>query len=288
MHWSLMIRLKNSLTWKVLMPKPLVRDFLKQARTKLAPDSQVADYIVADLLQISLAQLPAYYSQPFEQFEIAQKWVKQFLAGVPYQYLSHQAYFYDLAFYVDQRVLIPRPETEELVAWILQLEADRPLRVLDLATGSGAIGITLKKHRPHWQVVASDVSKGALTVAQKNAQKNQVKIALVLSNLFQEITGKFDLVVSNPPYIASSEITEMDQRVLDYEPPLALFAPQEGLYFYQKIYQQITHYLMPKGSLFMEFGFKQKLGLQQIFTQGRLTFKKDLAGKDRMLWWQND
>lgn len=283
-----MIKLKSWKILKTVKTKPLVIDFLNFARALLASDAIIADYIVADLLHVPLTQLPCYYQLPFDEFPTAQIWLRKFLDGVPYQYISHQAYFYDLDFYVDQRVLIPRPETEELVAWILRLYDNYPLRVLDLATGSGAIGITLKKHRPQWRVTASDVSVAALQVAKKNAQKNQVAINFVLSNLFQKIEGKYDLIVTNPPYVSSSEIDEMDSRVIDYEPPLALFAPNSGLYFYKKIYQLIQNYLNIKGSLFMEFGFKQKKSLEEIFKEGQLVFKSDLAGHDRMLWWRND
>ncbi|BDR58265.1 peptide chain release factor N(5)-glutamine methyltransferase [Xylocopilactobacillus apicola] len=266
----------------------LVRDFLKDAKDKLSDQPVIADFIAADLLKISLGDLPFYYQHLMVHQDLANQWIKEYLAGKPYQYLTHQAYFFDLTFYVDENVLIPRPETEELVEWLLNLHHESKLKVLDLATGSGAIAVTVKKHRPNWDVTASDISKEALEVARSNAKSNQVKINVVESDLFSNLNERYDVIISNPPYIGQSEVSVMDQSVLNHEPKIALFAPDDGLYFYQKIYEEVANYLEPKGELLMEFGYQQKAKLAAIYQTGQIEFKKDLSGHDRMLRWQND
>lgn len=265
------------------MTDQLVLDFLNSAKNQLGDDKQVADWIVADLLDVPVADLALHYHKPFAQTEVAYHWLNEFLDGKPYQYISHQAYFFDLNFYVDERVLIPRPETEELVEWVMHTHDEQNLNVLDLGTGSGAIAITLKHHRPSWNITASDISSEAIAVARKNADDNHVDISLIESDLFSNISGKFDLVVSNPPYIAENEVDLMDSSVIKHEPEIALFSPNKGLYFYQKIFEQISNHLSRDGELFMEFGFQQKLELQKIFSDKKIEFKKDLSGRDRML-----
>ncbi|BDR56176.1 peptide chain release factor N(5)-glutamine methyltransferase [Xylocopilactobacillus apis] len=267
------------------MDDQLVSKFLEEAKKMLGSEPEIADYIAADLLKIPLSNLPMYYGKSFEQTTIAYQWLDKFLTGVPYQYVSHQAYFFDLTFYVDQNVLIPRPETEELVEWILKNHNTDHLKVLDLGTGSGAIAITLKHYRPNWQVTASDISSEALKIAKFNAKKIKTEIEFIQSDLFKQIKDKYDVIVSNPPYISSFEVNEMDKSVLNYEPYNALFAPNNGLYFYQQISKQVKDFLNQNGELFMEFGHNQKDKINPLFSDGSLTFKKDLGGRDRMLRW---
>ncbi|MCH4170954.1 MAG: peptide chain release factor N(5)-glutamine methyltransferase [Lactobacillus sp.] len=222
-----------------------------------------------------------------------QKQLKQDMAAllkqVPPQYIVHQAWFYGRPFYVDERVLIPQYDTENLVAWVLaDYPENEPLRVLDIGTGSGVLAITLKLARPNWQVLATDISPAALTVAQKNAQALDARVDFRQGDLLAPVSGqRFDIIVSNPPYISQREKAVMDASVLAYEPHLALFAENDGLSFYQRFFKTVPPYLTFAGTFYLEFGFQQKAALKQLSTQFlprvEVTFKQDLAGQDRLL-----
>ena len=170
----------------------------------------------------------------------------------PPQYVVGKAPFYGRMFIVSRDVLIPESETEELVEWVLDtMPKDKPLRVLDLGTGSGVIGITLKLERPLWQVTLSDISAGALRVATANQRLHGTNLPEIESDMFARLADqKFDLIVTNPPYIATSEISLMDKAVLDYEPPVALFADEHGLGFYHRLFESIGDHLTTHGQLF--------------------------------------
>lgn len=215
--------------------------------------------------------------------EIAQ----QLMAHVPAQHLTGKAYFRDLELKVGPAVLIPRPETEELVELILAENSRADLRVLDMGTGSGAIALSLKQARPDWLVTASDNSIDALAMAQKNAQKNQLEVRFVQSDVFDQIEGKFDLIVSNPPYIAYEDSAEVGQNVLLYEPHMALFAQEDGYAIYRKILENAKNYLATDGKIYFEIGYKQGLGLETLsqtyLPEKRVRVLKDVFGKDRMV-----
>lgn len=215
--------------------------------------------------------------------------VEKLITGYPVQYIVNKADFYGNEFYVNEDVLIPRNETEELIDAILDdfpINGE-PLRVLDIGTGSGAIAVTLKKYRPNWQLVASDISSAALRVAKNNADNNRADVNFVLSDLFNNIDGKFDLIVSNPPYISSHEKNVMDKKVLEYEPALALFAANNGLKIYQSIADQVNEYLNNRASLYLEIGYKQGPAVQQLFQDNfpdsKVEIKQDITGNDRMI-----
>lgn len=214
--------------------------------------------------------------------------VNRLINGEPAQYIIGKTYFYGYPIKVDQNVLIPRPETEELVEWILADYSKQPLKVLDVGTGSGAIAISLKKQRPDWQITASDISTDALKVAKSNAQLNGVKINFVESDLLAKFAGKkFDVIVSNPPYIAYDEKRLMDQDVIDYEPQLALFAKHEGLFIYERLAKEAGNYLTDSGSLYLEIGFHQGQSVIKLLEDSYKTadtiLRQDLAGHDRMI-----
>lgn len=223
-----------------------------------------------------------------EQTQLAQD-MTLVLQDLPPQYIVNRAWFYGRPFYVDQRVLIPQYDTETLLAWVLEDYAQaKALKVLDIGTGSGILAQTLKLEHPDWQVTATDISADALAVAQKNATALQADVTLKQGDLWAPVQGqKFDLIVSNPPYIAATEKAVMDVSVLKYEPEIALFAPAAGLAFYQNFATTVQTYLQPKGRFYLEFGYRQKQALQKIFQQSTpqvtLTFKQDLAGHDRAL-----
>jgi release factor glutamine methyltransferase len=215
---------------------------------------------------------------------------------VPIQYILGETEFYGMRFYLTDDVLIPRPETEELVAWILQEVKHRntPLTILDLGTGSGCIAISLAKHLPHSEVHALDVSKEALAIARRNAQLHQVDIieihhdiieSRIQNSTFNDL--KFDIIVSNPPYVRHSEKTEMRPNVLNYEPHIALFVDDNNpLLFYEAIIAIASSQLKSDGLLFFEIN--QYLGQETcdlLSTNNfkNLVLKTDLSGNDRMI-----
>lgn len=205
----------------------------------------------------------------------------------PVQYLMNEEYFFGLKLFVDEKVLIPRPETEELVAMILKDYAGDELKVLDIGAGSGAISLALKANRPNWQVTASDISENALKVTKKNARQLDLNLQTIQSDLFENITEKFDIIVSNPPYIAEDERELMDASVLAYEPELALFADENGLALYRQIVSEVREYLNPRGCLYFEIGFKQGeqvvILLKNEFPTATIEWFKDLYDNQRMV-----
>lgn len=206
---------------------------------------------------------------------------------IPAQYITKKAYFADLTLTVDERVLIPRPETEELVNLILEENPDESLTVLDIGTGSGAIAIALAKARKNWQISASDISKKALLLAQDNARANQTAVNFLHSDVFSQISDKYDIIVSNPPYIAFEDRNEVGQNVLLHEPHLALFADNEGLSVYQKIAESAAEHLTAGGRIYLEIGYKQGASVSEIFrnyfSDKRIRLLQDSFGKDRMV-----
>lgn len=214
---------------------------------------------------------------------------EQLARNIPIQYIYQKASFLSLDLYVDERVLIPRQETEELVDWILTTYARQEnLRILDIGTGSGAIAIALKKHLAHAKVTAMDISEGALQVARTNAKRNKAVIELIQQDILQvgDLAAYFDIIVSNPPYVREQEKQQMHPNVLEHEPALALFVPDDNpLLFYDKIATIAIRNLAPQGRLFFEIN--QYLGdpmCQMLQQKGFYTeLKKDLNGNDRMI-----
>lgn len=224
---------------------------------------------------------------PQDEWEKFQQNVKLYCEDWPPQYLLGKADFYGLTFKVAPGVLIPRLETEELVEWILNEYPNQKMSVLDLGTGSGAIGISLKANRPDWKVTLSDISADALKIARENVELLEQDVKIVKSDLFEHISDKYDLIVSNPPYISFDEKKLMDKSVLEHEPQQALFAQDEGLWFYREIASQAEHYLNPHGSIFLEIGFHQGQKVKQIFKEkfpyDEVLLCQDIDGRDRMV-----
>lgn len=209
--------------------------------------------------------------------------LKELLEGSPIQYLIHEAPFYGLDFYVDENVLIPRPETEELVHWVITENQNYEHKILDIGTGSGCISIVLAKHLSRATVSACDISLEALSVARKNAQLQGVTIDFFQHNILNGNIGHFDLIVSNPPYISFAEKNTMHQNVLDHEPHLALFVNHDNpLIFYQAIIKQAKAYGTTcyfETSEFYKKEFDQWLTSQEL----KYTWKEDFQGKSRFL-----
>lgn len=205
---------------------------------------------------------------------------------IPIQHIIGHAYFYGYRFLVNSNVLIPRSETEQLVEHVLyQYDAyfnDQKVRVLDLGTGSGCIGLTLSLEEKQMDVTISDISQDALDVALKNRDALGAQAHIVLSNLFANIEGTFDIIVSNPPYIPDSEIV---QDIVEKEPSVALYGGSLGVDFYDQILSQAKAYLKPRGLIAFEHGYQQKEIIYQFskkhFPDATIIQLKDLAGKDR-------
>ncbi len=215
----------------------------------------------------------------------------QLLAHKPAQYIIGSSDFHGLNLKVDERVLIPRPETEELVELILSENPETSLFVLDIGTGSGAIALALANSRPDWQITASDLSRDALSLVRENAQSCGLSLTFVQSDCLDAIQGKFDIIVSNPPYISEADKDEVGLNVLASEPHMALFAGENGYAIYRKIAEQAGDYLTEKGKIYLEIGYKQGDGvvdlLKQFFPQKRIRVLKDQFGKDRMVAMDN-
>ena len=206
---------------------------------------------------------------------------------IPAQYIIGHAEFYGMQLKVDERVLIPRPETEELVELILAENPKENLKVLDLGTGSGAIALALAKNRPDWSVTAADISQDALDLSLENAYAQNLNLSFIKSDCFSEISSKYDIIVSNPPYISRADEVEVGLNVLHSEPHLALFADEEGLAIYRRIAEDSKDYLTDGGKIYLEIGYKQGQSVPALFMENlpekRVRTLKDQFGQDRMV-----
>ncbi|MGT2833513.1 peptide chain release factor N(5)-glutamine methyltransferase [Streptococcus halotolerans] len=208
-------------------------------------------------------------------------------AHKPVQHYLGYAYFKELTLAVSANVLIPRPETEELVDLILSENDSQPLRVLDIGTGSGAIALALKAERPEWDITGVDISEAALEIARFNGKKLGLTIDWLRSDVFCQVSGKFDVIVSNPPYISEKDCDEVGINVLSHEPHQALFADNDGYAIYQQIIQGAPDFLVETGQIYFEIGYKQgqkvKEMLEKRFPKRQVSVLKDIFGKDRMV-----
>lgn len=235
--------------------------------------------LVHDDKQLTLRQNVDYF-----------KLIKKLIEGVPLQHITHQQEFMKLMFYVDENVLIPRPDTEILVEEVIKLaKSINAKKILDLCTGSGAIAVSLAKYIEGSQITATDISRKALSIAKLNATNNNVedKITFVSSDLFQNISEeKYDIIVSNPPYIKRKVIKTLDKEV-KREPIIALDGGNDGLDFYKKIIGNAYQYLKYKGYLCLEIGYDQKDEVIDLINKEEKYIdtysKKDLFDNDRIV-----
>ena len=235
--------------------------------------------LVHDDKQLTLRQNVDYF-----------KLIKKLIEGVPLQHITHQQEFMKLMFYVDENVLIPRPDTEVLVEEVIKLaKSINAKKILDLCTGSGAIAVSLAKYIEGSQITATDISRKALSIAKLNATNNNVedKITFVSSDLFQNISEeKYDIIVSNPPYIKRKVIKTLDEEV-KREPIIALDGGNDGLDFYKKIIGNAYQYLKYKGYLCLEIGYDQKDEVIDLINKEEKYIdtysKKDLFDNDRIV-----
>ena len=210
------------------------------------------------------------------------------LKNKPIQYIIGNVDFYGNTFKVNENVLIPRFETEELVENTINLikkHFDKPVNIIDLGTGSGCIGITLKKKLPESKVTLLDISSDALMVARENALLNNVDVSFIQSDMWNNVSNRYDVIVSNPPYIKTNE--KIEDLVLQNEPHLALFGGDDGLDVYRKIRKDIEKHVNDKFLLAMEIGYDQKEDIVNLFSDisnVSIICKKDLSGRDRMVF----
>lgn len=226
-------------------------------------------------------------------FVVWDSFLTQLKKEVPIQYLLGKTNFYGLDFEVNENVLIPRPETEELVEWIInensKIDISKKIKILDIGTGSGCIAISLAKNIPNAEVYAIDVSKKALETAKKNAMNNNVEVTFMFKNILELDVLKydFDIIVSNPPYVRNLEKQEIKKNVLDYEPHLALFVEDnDALVFYRKIAKLAQNNLLQNGQLYFEIN--QYLGdeMRELLENMNFTnieLRKDIYDNDRMI-----
>ena len=222
-----------------------------------------------------------------EEKEFVEEIYTKLANHIPAQYIIGHAEFFGMQLKVDERVLIPRPETEELVELILAENSEENLKVLDIGTGSGAIALALAKNRLNWSVTAADISQDALDLASENAKNQKLNIFFKKSDCFAEISEKYDIIVSNPPYISREDESEVGLNVLHSEPHLALFADEDGLAIYRRIAEDAKDYLKDGGKIYLEIGYKQGQSVPELFRKHlpdkRVRTLKDQFGQDRMV-----
>lgn len=258
-------------------------------------EANAARLLLQHVLEMDYTQLVMNMPEPLtEQQRVAFiGLVEQHIVGTPVQYLIGTEEFYGRDFIVNESVLIPRPETEELVQEALQripsLFGDRKIKLADIGTGSGAIAVSMKKEMPNLDVTATDLSEAALVVAQNNSENLQAAIRFLQGDLTKPIQNeKFDVVLSNPPYIAFDEAVLMEDIVLEHEPHSALFAEEEGLMLYRQLAEQLPHIMNKPGLIGLEIGYAQGEAVYNLlkmnFPQAETVVLKDLFGKDRMVF----
>ncbi|REJ61912.1 MAG: peptide chain release factor N(5)-glutamine methyltransferase [Bacteroidetes bacterium] len=212
-------------------------------------------------------------------------------AKTPVQLVLGEAFFFDRAFVVNEHTLIPRPETEELVAGILERFSNEELKVIDVGTGSGCIAISLQLVRPNWSIMGIDIHRQTIDSAKANAEKLGANVDFKVLDVLEEALGEFDLLVSNPPYIPQSEAQAMDSNVVDYEPDRALFVPDsDALLFYRRLLE-LAKENEKNSPVHVAFEIHEDFGEQMIELCASFGFKEvnllqDLQGKDRMIFAQ--
>ena len=245
-------------------------------------------YMLDESPQIFSNSLSEQLSKEKEEkyFSLIEKHIRE---DMPLSHLVGFEYFYDRKFKVTKDVLSPRMETEELIYIVIEYVKTTKkdsVKILDLCTGSGIIAITLKKELEikSIELIASDISEEALEVAKENAELNNADIKFIQSDVFNDIDEKFDIIVSNPPYIDRKDEITMKTNVLNYDPHLALFAEEEGLYFYRKIVEEAKNYLKDSGVIFFEIGHDQREKILKLADMNdyHAEVYKDLNGRYRM------
>jgi len=268
---------------------------IKSELKNIYPENEIislAYIILEELLNISKTKIISNIGQNIstETYQNVNHIISQLKLFKPIQYILGKAEFYNLHFYLSESVLIPRPETEELVDWIVKENPRFVKKILDIGTGSGCISISLAKNLPAATVSACDISDDALAITRKNSKLNHVNLQIFKLNILdinQSLNEKFDIIVSNPPYVTEKEKSLMHPNVLNYEPQLALFVSDENpLIFYRSIINFSLKHLNPGGKIYFEinenYGKEMAMLLEELNFQD-ICLKKDINGKDRMI-----
>jgi release factor glutamine methyltransferase len=270
-----------------------IQQALQQAGKKLADSSPSAmldaQVLLTHVLRCNTAHLAAWPEKTLSEDQLAdfQKLVNRRQQGVPVAHLTGSREFWSLDFSVDDSTLIPRPETETLVEYLLENFGDREnLKLLDMGTGSGAIAISIAREKPGWEIVASDISERALKLARQNCSDHDTgNVTLIHSDWFQSIDQEnFDIIISNPPYIASDDphLTQGDVR---FEPESALSSGATGMDDIEHICSHAKEYLLKNGWLMVEHGYNQKQLVADCFARNgfsEIEQRQDLSGHTRM------
>ena len=272
-----------------------IKEILSKGMIMLKGSNVDSPKLKARLLLQYILKKPRQYLIVYDNEEVGKKeqWeyfvnIEKLANGVPLQHITHTQEFMKMDFYVDENVLIPRPDTEILVEEVIKIaqKINKP-KILDLCTGSGAIAISIAKNIPDAEIYGIDISQKALDIAKKNAKELQVNVKFIKSNLFNKLDKmKFDIIVSNPPYIKRRDINYLSEEVRK-EPNLALDGGIDGLDFYRKITEQAIDYLKLGSYLCYEIGFDQKDEVIDIINKqqqySKTYCKKDLGGNDRVI-----
>lgn len=269
-------------------------DFIKQSLSFYSEEEKtsIAFILLEDVFSINKTDvlIQKELNTEFSEQEI-RTLIRRLNSGEPLQHITGKEFFFGLEFTVNKDVLIPRPETEELVNMITKAYSkDAPLKILDVGTGSGCIAISLAYHFPNAAVTAMDYSKEALVVAAKNAEQNNVlNVKFVRDSILKPLLeyNSFDIIVSNPPYIPESEKASMSNGVVDYEPTMALFVDNnQPLIFYKAIVKFASKHLNPKGKIFFECHHLLSSDTLTIFNKSEyqnVTLVKDIFEKQRFI-----
>jgi len=232
----------------------LSTEFL-QKRGIEKPRRQVEE-LLSYVLKLPRIELYMQFDRPMIEQELTQlrEAIKRRAEGEPWQYIAGEVEFLGCRLKVNKNVLIPRQETEILADRILKELPHTPVEIWDVCTGSGCIGISLKKKRPDCKVILSDISSEALTIARENAQQNGVEVELLQGDLLKPFQGKADIIICNPPYISEKDFTKLDREVREWEPKSALVGGPSGLEYYQRLAVDLPPYLNPNGKVYFEIG----------------------------------
>lgn len=251
-----------------------------------------AEMLLAHSLQIDRLNLYLYPDRPLteEELDNFRPMIKKRKKGVPIQYITEKVNFMGVDLKVDKRALIPRPETEEMIELILsEHKGEKGLEILDLGTGCGAIAVTLAKYLVEPQITASDISEEALELARENASNNEVEnnTRFIKSDWFKDLDGQFDIIATNPPYVGHGELEDLDPKIKEHEPTIALNGGEKGLEEITNILGNADTYLKPSGCLYVEIGADQgervkETAREQGFFDSIKTIK-DSGEKDRIL-----
>jgi release factor glutamine methyltransferase len=254
-----------------------------------------AEVLLGHLLNKSRLQLYLHFDMPVfqEDLTLYRELIKKRIARTPISYLTNHKEFMSLDFYVDERVLIPRPETEFIVETVLKSKGDTCQRLLEIGTGSGVIATAIAVNKPEWEIIATDISEDALAVAEKNRDVHDCteRIKFLHGDLFEPIkmleSSTFNWIVSNPPYVMTRAQDTLSPDVRDYEPHIALFAGEDGLSIIRCLIAEAPNYLNPEGKLIFEIGDTQAKPVKALFEKQsaykNCRFIKDYAGKDRVV-----